>query len=50
MGWCDDPKSKKYNKLIKFPFKFKAEKTLPQRKHLRRNSCPKLQYETYNSE
>ncbi len=26
MGWCDDPLSKKYNKLIKFPFKFKAEK------------------------
>ena len=21
MGWCDDPKSKKYNKLIKLPFK-----------------------------
>jgi len=26
MGWCDDPKAKKYNKLIEFPFKFKAEK------------------------
>ena len=26
MGWCDDPKSKDYNKLIKFPFKFSAEK------------------------
>ena len=26
MGWCDDPKSKSYNKLIKFPFKYKAEK------------------------
>ena len=26
MGWCDDPKSKKYNKLIEFPFKFQAEK------------------------
>ena len=26
MGWCDDPKSKYYNKLIKFPFKYKAEK------------------------
>ena len=25
MGWCDDPKSKKYNKLIRFPFKFRAE-------------------------
>ena len=26
MGWCDDPKSKFYNKLIKFPFKDGAEK------------------------
>ena len=26
MGWCDDPDSKHYNKLIKFPFKFSAEK------------------------
>tara|TARA_X000000368_G_scaffold264772_1_gene209660 strand:+ start:1663 stop:2154 length:492 start_codon:yes stop_codon:yes gene_type:complete len=26
MGWCDDPLSKKYNKLIKFPFKYSAEK------------------------
>ena len=26
MGWCDDPLSKKYNKLIKFPYNFKAEK------------------------
>ena len=26
MGWCDDPKSKNYNQLIKFPFKFRAEK------------------------
>ena len=26
MGWCNDPKSKKYNKLIKFPFKYRAEK------------------------
>ena len=26
MGWCDDVKSKKYNKLISFPFKFSAEK------------------------
>ena len=26
MGWCDDPKSKKYNKLIKIPFKDSAEK------------------------
>jgi len=26
MGWCDDSKSKKYNKEISFPFKFKAEK------------------------
>ena len=26
MGWCDDPESKQYNKLIKFPFNFSAEK------------------------
>jgi len=26
MGWCDDPRSKQYNKLIKFPFKYRAEK------------------------
>jgi len=26
MGWCDDPNSKDYNKLIKFPFKYRAEK------------------------
>jgi len=26
MGWCDDPNSKYYNKLIKFPFKHSAEK------------------------
>ena len=26
MGWCDDPKSKKYNQLIKLPSKFSFEK------------------------
>ena len=26
MGWCDDPKSTKYNQLINFPFKYSAEK------------------------
>ena len=26
MGWCNDPKSKKYNKLIKYPFNFSSEK------------------------
>ncbi|MFL2890086.1 MAG: L,D-transpeptidase [Pelagibacteraceae bacterium] len=26
LGWCDDSKSKFYNKLIKFPFKYRAEK------------------------
>ena len=25
MGWCNDSKSKNYNKEIKFPFKYKAE-------------------------
>jgi len=26
MGWCDDPKSKQYNKLVKLPFIFSHEK------------------------
>ena len=26
MGWCDDPRSKKYNQLIKTPFKHKYER------------------------
>ncbi len=26
MGWCDDPGSKHYNKLIKYPFDKSAEK------------------------
>ena len=26
MGWCDDPKSKKYNQLIRYPFKYNSEK------------------------
>ena len=26
MGWCDDSKSKKYNREIKFPFNFNSEK------------------------
>ena len=26
MGWCDDPKSKDYNKLIKLPFSYNCEK------------------------
>ena len=26
MGWCDDPNSGKYNKLINLPFNFKYEK------------------------
>ena len=26
MGWCNDGKSKKYNKEIKFPFRYSAEK------------------------
>ena len=32
MGWCDDPKSKKYNKLIRFPFKYNAEKLFLKKK------------------
>ena len=26
LGWCDDPRSIKYNKLIKYPFKCGSEK------------------------
>ena len=26
MGWCDDPQSKQYNKLIKLPFNYGHEK------------------------
>ena len=26
MAWCDDPSSKKYNKLVILPFKFSHEK------------------------
>ena len=26
MGWCDDPDSKQYNKLVRLPFPFKHEK------------------------
>jgi len=26
MGWCDDPKSIYYNKIIKYPFKYRSEK------------------------
>ena len=26
MGWCDDPRSNNYNKLIRLPFKFKSER------------------------
>ena len=26
MGWCDDPKSKEYNKLIKLPTKYNFER------------------------
>jgi L,D-peptidoglycan transpeptidase YkuD (ErfK/YbiS/YcfS/YnhG family) len=26
MGWCNDSRSKKYNREIKFPFKYRAEK------------------------
>ena len=32
MGWCDDPDSKKYNRLIRFPFKKSAEKLFLKKK------------------
>ena len=43
MGWCDDPNSKKYNKLIKFPFSEKAEKLF-----LRKRSYDLLLVINYN--
>ena len=42
MGWCDDPKSKNYNKLIFFPFNFSAEKLFKKRKYIRYNFGFKL--------
>ena len=30
MGWCDDPKSNKYNKLIKLPYNYGYEKLFRQ--------------------
>ena len=26
MGWCDDPNSEQYNKIINYPFKYRSEK------------------------
>ena len=26
MGWCDDPRSSEYNKIVKLPFFYKTEK------------------------
>ena len=43
MGWCDDPNSKKYNKLIKFPFSNRAEKLF-----LKKNSYDLLLVMNYN--
>ncbi len=33
MGWCDDPKSKKYNKQIFYPFKYNSEKLYIKKKN-----------------
>tara|TARA_B100000029_G_scaffold389816_1_gene386283 strand:- start:2023 stop:2514 length:492 start_codon:yes stop_codon:yes gene_type:complete len=43
MGWCDDSSSKKYNKLIKFPFPYRAEKLF-----LRKRSYDLLLVMNYN--
>ena len=46
MGWCNDSKSKKYNKEINFPFKYGAEKLYRKDKiydlfiNIKYNSCP----------
>tara|TARA_B100001093_G_scaffold17339_1_gene15799 strand:+ start:95 stop:595 length:501 start_codon:yes stop_codon:yes gene_type:complete len=31
MGWCDDPRSKKYNRLINIPFNYNYEKLFKKR-------------------
>ena len=49
MGWCDDVKSKKYNKEISFPFSYKAEKLYRKDRiydifiHIKYNSFPVVQ-------
>ena len=46
MGWCDDSRSKKYNREIYFPFKYKAEKLYRRDKiydifiEIKYNHCP----------
>ena len=46
MGWCNDSRSKKYNREICFPFKYKAEKLYRKDKiydlfiNIKYNSCP----------
>ena len=46
MGWCDDSNSKKYNKEIRFPFNFSAEKLYKKDKtydlfiNIKYNFCP----------
>tara|TARA_B100001250_G_scaffold414156_1_gene450972 strand:+ start:839 stop:1330 length:492 start_codon:yes stop_codon:yes gene_type:complete len=44
MGWCDDPKSNFYNRLVKFPFNFSAEKL-----HLSKNIYDLILVLDYNS-
>ena len=34
MGWCDDPNSLLYNKQIKLPYKFSAEKLYLKKKYM----------------
>ena len=46
MGWCNDSRSKKYNKEISFPFKYEAEKLYRKDKiydlfiNIKYNFCP----------
>ena len=42
MGWCDDPRSIKYNKLVNLPFKYNCEKLYKKEKYLRFNIGFKL--------
>ena len=45
-GWCDDSKSRKYNREISFPFKYRAEKLYRKDKiydlfiNIKYNTCP----------
>jgi len=47
MGWCDDPKSKDYNKLIKLPYAYSFEKLF--RKDNTYDILIVIEYNTYKT-